>query len=126
MRLRPGRYAAGRRRHHEGWAWPPTGSPPDVGGTLTLKRALGRAPGLSPNAGHGILTAGAAKMAEKVKDPVCGMEVDPQQAAGRSEYQAKTYYFLLFLLAGLQGGLRPGPGKIHFEHHPAAGSLFAR
>jgi YHS domain-containing protein len=32
-------------------------------------------------------------MAEKVKDPVCGMEVDPQQAAGRSEYQGRTYYF---------------------------------
>ena len=27
------------------------------------------------------------------KDPVCGMEVDPQQAAGTSEYQGRTYYF---------------------------------
>jgi Cu+-exporting ATPase len=26
-------------------------------------------------------------------DPVCGMEVDPQQAAGTSEYQSTTYYF---------------------------------
>src|ERR1700745_1221708 len=26
-------------------------------------------------------------------DPVCGMQVDPQQAAGQSEYQGKTYYF---------------------------------
>ena len=27
------------------------------------------------------------------KDPVCGMDVDPQQAAGTSEYQGTTYYF---------------------------------
>ena len=26
-------------------------------------------------------------------DPVCGMEVDPQSAAGKSEVQGKTYYF---------------------------------
>ena len=28
-----------------------------------------------------------------VKDPVCGMEVDEQQAAATAEYQGKTYYF---------------------------------
>ena len=27
------------------------------------------------------------------KDPVCGMEVDPERAAGTSEYQGRTYYF---------------------------------
>jgi YHS domain-containing protein len=27
------------------------------------------------------------------KDPVCGMEVDEKTAAGKSEYQGKTYYF---------------------------------
>jgi P-type Cu+ transporter len=26
------------------------------------------------------------------KDPVCGMLVDPEQAAGRREYDGKTYY----------------------------------
>jgi YHS domain-containing protein len=26
-------------------------------------------------------------------DPVCGMEVDEQTAAGKSEYEGKTYYF---------------------------------
>lgn len=26
-------------------------------------------------------------------DPVCGMSVDPASAAGKSEYQGKTYYF---------------------------------
>ncbi len=32
-------------------------------------------------------------MAEKVKDPVCGMEIEIQQAAAKTEYQGKTYYF---------------------------------
>lgn len=29
----------------------------------------------------------------KVKDPVCGMEIDPKEAAGKSEYKGQTYYF---------------------------------
>ncbi len=28
-----------------------------------------------------------------VKDPVCGMDIDPKTAAGNSEYQGQTYYF---------------------------------
>jgi len=31
--------------------------------------------------------------AVQVRDPVCGMTVDPTKAAGKSEYQGKTYYF---------------------------------
>jgi YHS domain-containing protein len=27
------------------------------------------------------------------KDVVCGMQVDPAKAAGKSEYEGKTYYF---------------------------------
>lgn len=27
------------------------------------------------------------------KDPVCGMTVDPNRAAGRSEHQGSIYYF---------------------------------
>jgi YHS domain-containing protein len=27
------------------------------------------------------------------KDPVCGMDVDPNTAAGKSEYNGQTYYF---------------------------------
>lgn len=27
------------------------------------------------------------------KDPICGMEVDPKTAAGKSEYEGQTYYF---------------------------------
>ena len=32
-------------------------------------------------------------MANTVIDPVCGMEIDPDTAAGKSEYQGQTYYF---------------------------------
>ena len=28
-----------------------------------------------------------------VKDPVCGMEIDPATAAGSEEYEGTTYYF---------------------------------
>ena len=28
-----------------------------------------------------------------MKDPVCGMQVDPAKAAGMSQYQGQTYYF---------------------------------
>jgi Cu+-exporting ATPase len=28
-----------------------------------------------------------------VKDPVCGMQIDENTAAGKSEYQGQTYYF---------------------------------
>lgn len=27
------------------------------------------------------------------KDPVCGMEVDAKNPAGKSDYKGKTYYF---------------------------------
>lgn len=27
------------------------------------------------------------------KDPVCGMNVDPKTAAGKSQYKGQTYYF---------------------------------
>jgi YHS domain-containing protein len=27
------------------------------------------------------------------KDPVCGMQVGEQQAAGKTDYQGQTYYF---------------------------------
>jgi len=32
-------------------------------------------------------------MAEKVKDPVCGMAVDPETAPAKAEYKGQTYYF---------------------------------
>ena len=33
------------------------------------------------------------KMAGTYKDPVCGMDVTPENAAGKFEYQGTTYYF---------------------------------
>ena len=27
------------------------------------------------------------------KDPVCGMDVEPDDAAGQSDFQGQTYYF---------------------------------
>ena len=35
----------------------------------------------------------AVPSASKVKDPVCGMDVDPKTASAKSEYMGKTYYF---------------------------------
>lgn len=32
-------------------------------------------------------------MATTVKDLVCGMDIDPASAAGKSEYKGQTYYF---------------------------------
>ena len=31
--------------------------------------------------------------AATVTDPVCGMQIDPAKAAGKSDYKGKTYYF---------------------------------
>jgi Cu+-exporting ATPase len=28
-----------------------------------------------------------------VRDPVCGMDVDPESAAGSAEHDGRTYYF---------------------------------
>ena len=33
------------------------------------------------------------KTATAVKDPVCGMDVEPATAAGHSEHNGQTYYF---------------------------------
>jgi len=32
-------------------------------------------------------------MANTAKDPICGMDIDPATAAGKSEYKGQTYYF---------------------------------
>jgi P-type Cu+ transporter len=42
------------------------------------------------------------------KDPVCGMQVDPERAAYRSEYQGKTYYFCC---AGCKSKFDRSPGE---------------
>ena len=44
---------------------------------------------------HGTHGASAQKQEQvaKATDPVCGMQVDPAKAAGKSEYKGKSYYF---------------------------------
>jgi len=44
----------------------------------------------------------------KVKDPVCGMSVNPHAAAGKTEYQGKTYYFCN---PTCEARFREAPGK---------------
>jgi YHS domain-containing protein len=39
------------------------------------------------------LSADQPAQPAKVVDPVCGMQVDPAKAAGKSEYKGKTYHF---------------------------------
>lgn len=34
-----------------------------------------------------------AALKGQVKDPVCGMMIDPKTAAGTAQYKGKTYYF---------------------------------
>ena len=43
-----------------------------------------------------------------VKDPVCGMEIDPKTAAGKSDYQGQTYYFCA---PGCKKAFDQEPGK---------------
>ena len=32
-------------------------------------------------------------MVDKVKDPVCGMEISPEAAAATEEHEGRTFYF---------------------------------
>ncbi len=41
----------------------------------------------------GQTAARAQTNTQSVKDPICGMMVDPQQAAGSFEYEGQTYFF---------------------------------
>ncbi|HUL35487.1 MAG TPA: heavy metal translocating P-type ATPase [Candidatus Eisenbacteria bacterium] len=63
--------------------------------------------------------------APRVKDPVCGMMVDPQKAAGKVEHAGKKYFFCStrcaerftkepekFLAAPGTGGMEPAPAKV--------------
>jgi Cu+-exporting ATPase len=48
---------------------------------------------IAEDAGGRDLHLSEASAAATVKDPVCGMNVKPETAAGRSEHAGKTYYF---------------------------------
>ena len=58
----------------------------------------GHQPSMQHMSGSGLISLGAAKPASaavtvSVRDPVCGMTVDPARAAGKYEYQGQSYYF---------------------------------
>ena len=42
---------------------------------------------------HGLSTAGGVQGATTVRDPVCGMEVDPHATPHRAEHAGRTHYF---------------------------------
>jgi Cu+-exporting ATPase len=42
------------------------------------------------------------------KDPVCGMQVDPKSAAGKTEHKGKTYFFCS---AGCKAKFEKNPGQ---------------
>ena len=51
-------------------------------------------PGACPKCGMALVSMmGAGADAQRAKDPVCGMTVDPAKAAGKHEHHGKTYYF---------------------------------
>jgi len=70
--------------------------------------------------------------APREKDPVCGMMVDPQQAAGKVEHDGKTYYFCSARCAerfrNEPGKFLAAPGTAGMEHQapPVAGPTVAK
>jgi len=57
----------------------------------SLLRERARADGQPADAGPEAIVQEGGNML--VKDPVCGMEIDPASAAGSSEYEGQTHYF---------------------------------
>jgi Cu+-exporting ATPase len=55
-------------------------------------------------------------MPNKFKDPVCGMDVTPQNAAGKTEHQGNTYYFCSL---GCQQTFESQPDKYAAQTQPA-------
>jgi Cu+-exporting ATPase len=57
-------------------------------------------------------------MTTPFKDPVCGMDVEPATAAGKSEHNGQTYYFCSL---GCKKAFDKEPekylGKEHEHHH---------
>lgn len=56
-----------------------------------------------------------------VKDPVCGMNVDPKSAAGEAVFEGQTYYFCS---AGCRKAFEQDPRK--FVHSPKPAGMHHR
>ncbi len=54
-------------------------------------------------------------MANTVKDPVCGMDIDPKTATNKSEYKGQTYYFCS---PGCKKDFEKQPDKYAGHSHP--------
>ena len=67
-------------------------------------------------AGGKFTNNGGIKKSDMEKDPVCGMSVDPKSAAGKSDYQGKTYYFCS---AGCKKAFDSNPEKYVDSSHSA-------
>ena len=57
---------------------------------------------------NAVLSAPMVPSALAVKDPVCGMEVDPRVATGKSVHKGQTYYFCA---VGCKTRFDADPGK---------------
>jgi YHS domain-containing protein len=57
------------------------------------------------------------RKAEMAKDPVCGMDVEPESAAGSSEHDGQTYYFCS---VACQEEFDSDPAKFTVEHGDAS------
>ncbi len=58
---------------------------------LLLIGVLGNTSTAAPPPATG--STGQQAQPAKAVDPVCGMQIDPAKAAGKSDYKGKTYYF---------------------------------
>jgi Cu+-exporting ATPase len=63
---------------------------------------------LSPKPSSGLVMLGAAPVSQKVKDPVCGMDVDPAKTKHKTEHAGKVYSFCC---AGCVEKFRANPEK---------------
>jgi len=52
-----------------------------------------------------------------MKDPVCGMTVKPEQAAGQSQHNGQTYYFCS---AGCKQKFEQNPQQVTSQPKPQA------
>jgi len=62
-------------------------------GTHQMKPASMPMSGMQAGSGMHMQHSGSISGMKMAKDPVCGMEVNPEKAAATSNYQGTTYYF---------------------------------
>ncbi len=64
-----------------------------------------------------VIFLGVFALAEEVRDPVCGMKLDPAKAKFSTEYMGKKYYFCS---ADCQAEFKKNPGKYVPSMEPSA------